>query len=59
MALGTSYSMVFPLPIPACCKASGNRNWEDVGKGILLQREYHGPVAGSGIVMPFCTAGRA
>jgi len=51
--------MVFPLPIPACCRASGNRNWEDVRKGILLQREYHGPVAGSGIVMPLCTAGRA
>lgn len=39
---GLGYLMVFRLSIPVCCRASGNRSWEDVGKGILLQREHHG-----------------
>ena len=28
MGLGSSYLMDFPLPVPACCRASGKRNWE-------------------------------
>ncbi len=27
--------MDYPLSIPACCRASGNRNWEDAGMSFL------------------------
>ena len=34
--------MDFPLPIPACCRASGNRNWEDAGKSFLRDTRIAG-----------------
>jgi hypothetical protein len=36
MGLGSSYLMDFLLPVPACCSARGNRNWESAGKGFHL-----------------------
>jgi len=32
-------AMDFPLPIPACCRASGNRNWEDAGMSVPAIQE--------------------
>jgi hypothetical protein len=28
MGLRSRYLMLFRLPLPACCRASGKRNWE-------------------------------
>ena len=31
MVLGSSYLMEFPVPVPECCRASGNGNWVERG----------------------------
>ena len=31
MGLGSGYLMEFPVPVPACCRATGNGNWVERG----------------------------
>ena len=40
MGLGSSYLMEFQVPVPACCRASGNGNWVERGDYGLIAMRY-------------------